>query len=574
MNISDHLQSEPLAKEVDDEEPIVLDENDIVYFNESEIVNVKDDGFVDTYVFEEIDDIRLDDAIPTHSQSNLNDNYKKVDNELGSSGVESFQEDVVRPLADKLSQSMIQGLELAQSQDNEPVNELATSADDKLSQRTVLERIFGKSERHAEVQTHELRDFELQTEVTQSVDKYAQHPHFATGSNLYISDPFELCSFLQRAEKIVDLIADKIDASAERNSAKCSRRVLKIPQGTEQFCGQFYKLVCSPLAKHAAIKFIASDNQYLFSVQNVLKSDGEKCLIAMWPLVEAVRPEHLLIARSAVNCCASDKRGRMFGGMVDGTVAVWDICEPAHLHRNILIDSVPFTLRAPSFSSACVSKNEGHQHPIINVHVLGSEVANFDSALIASVDSSGTVIIWELKKVYHSEVSYSQEGEGMLPGSNVKLVKKSQFSCKAEVKQTITCSAVSLELADQVYLGCDRGHVIRASRFTDDTMLPTNYIYSFAETISSVTAIAFSSSNYTNFLVGYVDGSLALFCVEFEEPEQIWEPGDTQMSSIVNVEWDTKRSTIFYVLDANSSIYLWDLASSTNSPLYTFSSSK
>lgn len=602
----------------------------------------------------ELDGADAQEASSTMFKKHQNNNHRSLTLEeeanLASSGFESLLEEeqnqnaknLYLPLADKLSKQLwIVGTKSGAKSSLEPwrlkrskeIMQLVKFNSVKYNlyanpprNHDAFLKLFGpKNSKQAAVQTQERSDAESQTEFVHLSSKQVQHPHLFCGlseaeeksssssasgaSNLNTScDPFKLASFLQKAEKILSIVLEaeglceaiEVKGSEGTKSGSASKsgkkRKLKIPSGSEEFCAACYKLCCSPLAKSSPIAFLRHDGQYLLSVQRIIKegTKSEKSFLCLWPLEQTLaNPEHLLIARSVVTCCASDESGRIFAGMQDGSLALWDLRESRHLHRQILLAGISHTLRSPSFSTACLAgENEAvkHKGAIVGLNKLKanseSEGENGDGvSQMSSVDESGLLMVWELQKTYKSNFSYTNEAVGMLPGTFVKLLRKSVVKPpqdKEEEKDDhpleVLCAAtVPEENGSTVFLGTSCGKVLRSSRFNDrdgtTQLLPLEYKSSLCFKTSGVACIHFNPVRTSSFLVAYIDGTIALFAIQDSEPQQLWDPCDTSISEAICVQWVKSRPSVFVVLDSTSTLYIWDLESS-QAPLLNFTLSK
>ncbi|KAI1280865.1 hypothetical protein HDE_13700 [Halotydeus destructor] len=539
------------------------------------------------------------------SQSSNRIQDSELEQNLVSSGFESLQDDIDGVNDDKFSKSLptahhsavgiadpFHHVQLERESDtmrvigldsgNDTLYDYATSAS-----RGVLFKLFGsKNAKHVELQTHELKEADTQTEVNQVSEKWAQHPHIYSSigeanSNcptLAYTDPFKLTTFLLRAEKVIALANDNEHVRMkESNSAKSSRRKLKTPPGSGSFVLTCQKLVCSQLAKNCPISTILSDNKYLISVQPIAKKSIEKSLIVLWPVDDALNPEHLLIARSLVTSCVTDSDDLVLAGMSDGSLAVWDLSEPCHLHRQITIDGMPFVLRSPSYISACVTATGNTRSPVSSVHIVRLSDED-DSVQLVSVDELGLVTFWDIQRVFRDSARQAASSLecGMLPSSTIKLGRKVSISPPSNDldKMRITSSATCPLLSSTVYLGTNYGRVVRVSKFSgENALMATHHDNPINEMGSAVTGVTFSPKNGSNFLASYSDGSLCLFSIEHIEPVHIWDPCDTLINEILSVQWLPSKSSSFAVLDSSPTVFLWDLDSS-KAPLYSLALDK
>lgn len=68
--------------------------------------------------------------------------------------------------------------------------------------------------------------------------------------------------------------------------------------------------------------------------------------------------------------------------------------------------------------------------------------------------------------------------------------------------------------------------------------------------------------------VGCGDGSIRLHGVSHEQPVAEWK-SSTAGEAVVSLQWAQTRPTVFCVLDAASTLYIWDLLKSETEPVVT-----
>lgn len=75
---------------------------------------------------------------------------------------------------------------------------------------------------------------------------------------------------------------------------------------------------------------------------------------------------------------------------------------------------------------------------------------------------------------------------------------------------------------------------------------------------AQVTSVLFSPFISTYFLVGYSDGAVCLFHVDYTKPVCTWNEM-VLGSSITRIEWSSTRPGVFFVGDSQRNIYIWDI---------------
>uniref|UniRef100_A0A670ZT83 WDR60 n=1 Tax=Pseudonaja textilis TaxID=8673 RepID=A0A670ZT83_PSETE len=83
---------------------------------------------------------------------------------------------------------------------------------------------------------------------------------------------------------------------------------------------------------------------------------------------------------------------------------------------------------------------------------------------------------------------------------------------------------------------------------------------------TQVNAIDFSPFGKPIFLVGCSDGSIRLHQMASELPLMQWD-NSTAGQAVIALQWALTRPAVFFVLDATSVIYIWDLLENDLSPV-------
>lgn len=152
------------------------------------------------------------------------------------------------------------------------------------------------------------------------------------------------------------------------------------------------------LAKKCAISYTFTNSLYLFCVQNVTKITGsaEKSVIVVWNLLSRKQPEKVLICRSHI-VSAFSHESLVIAAMIDGSVALWDLKEESHYHKEVLIENNKFILRSPSYNSAGTGK--GHDRSVVAITQMASLDLNEISLHFATIDETGILMIWAVNRV-------------------------------------------------------------------------------------------------------------------------------------------------------------------------------
>nr|XP_033787480.1 WD repeat-containing protein 60 isoform X5 [Geotrypetes seraphini] len=193
---------------------------------------------------------------------------------------------------------------------------------------------------------------------------------------------------------------------------------------------------------------------------------------------------------------------------------------------------------------------------------------------IASLDENGILNLWVVIELQSVDPAGSQSDLGLIPGGRVKLVHSSavhlissffpkDITC-LETPQTLNIKFLPLD-SNHFVIGTDIDLVIHGTR--NGLRVPPN-VYrpqQCGTRFVRVTSIDFSPFAEPVFLVGCSDGSIRLHFMTAQYPIMQWNDS-TKGQSIVTVRWALTRPTVFFVLDATSNIYIWDLLESDLHP--------
>jgi len=171
----------------------------------------------------------------------------------------------------------------------------------------------------------------------------------------------------------------------------------------------------------------------------------KKALLCLWHLNQPETPSKIMYCDGTVLSCGLSKRGYIaFGGMKEGSVALWDLREKPILHRTISIPGLgSCILRHPSFSTDNLI-GQNHSYAIRKVITLPQITSSSSSTTdtntfgnvraktfanektgfqIVSVDESGGTKIWTVIELLQGDVAGSETEFGLNLGSIVKLIK-------------------------------------------------------------------------------------------------------------------------------------------------------
>ncbi|XP_051910051.1 cytoplasmic dynein 2 intermediate chain 1 [Hippocampus zosterae] len=481
-----------------------------------------------------------------------------------------------------------------------------------ISEYDMYIRNFGAANtKQAYVQCNEDNaDRDVQTEEVDSSDKWTQHPaehggacgdpnrsHEIRNMSGMNFDSRRLAIFLRTASQVMAVLLE--EDHAERSSFQGQTTQtdgLSFSDGSVQLNTDLPFLRGRTISQ---VLFSQAHRHMLLSVHKPPTSpidivQHHDCTtICVWNMWEPSRPQKILLCESEVQCCcfSPGKATLVFAGTSVGSVALWDLLEPAGNHERLKLGDGEWTFRRPTFSTDAVPS--AHFSAVTSVEVVptnttgmpGSEVAFLASEeellglsfQLASQDDSGRLNLWVVVQLPKANEAGSQTDLGLRPGGKVKLLHSS--AC-------VTAEGVSLSHADKTgppqslhlkFLSTDPSHFFvgtnlgLVSHGTTQGLkaLPKCYTsQELATRLVDVTAINFSPFRPQLFLVGCSDGSLRLHEVSHGKPAYEWMDG-TAGEAVVSLQWSQTRPAVFCVLDASSRLHIWDLLKSDTAPVVT-----
>ncbi|XP_062981942.1 cytoplasmic dynein 2 intermediate chain 1 isoform X2 [Elgaria multicarinata webbii] len=433
-------------------------------------------------------------------------------------------------------------------------------------------RNFGKTNtKQAYVQWNEDNlDRDVQTEEIETQEKWTQHP----GETALVSggpksstdvsaltpkiDSQRLASFLRSACQVIEVLLeeDQVATQPRRNlrsrpsSLSISDRCFQLNTNLPFLNGR--KVSCLHISQ--------AQRQALLSVHGLPETSSDlvldsKYIICVWNVWQPSSPQKLLFCESQVTCCcfSPSKATLVFAGTVDGSVLVWDLREDSRMHHGMKVNEADWTFRSPTFST----------------EMLGL------SFQIASMDENGTLSLWVVVELQKGDLAGSQSDLGLIPGGKIKLVHSStvQLNCSFSPKDTLFLGVPqSLNIKflpsnpNHFVVGTDVAIVSHGTRH--ELRVPPKWFkpQQGGPRSTRVNAIDFSPFGKPIFLVGCSDGSIRLHQMTSELPLMQWN-NSTTGQPIIALQWALTRPAVFFVLDATSVVYIWDLLENDLSPV-------
>ncbi|XP_009871250.1 PREDICTED: WD repeat-containing protein 60, partial [Apaloderma vittatum] len=469
-------------------------------------------------------------------------------------------------------------------------------------------RNFGRmNTKQAYVQCNEDNlERDIQTEEVETSEKWTQHP----GETALVSGGEELCPINSQNKSVSGALTPKIDSQRLANFLRSACQVIAVLLEEDQNATQpRWKLrsqqtnlsisdSCFQLntnqpflhdRKISCLYVSQVQRQTLLSVHGLPEKAGvgllnRKSIICVWNIWQPSSPQRVLMCDSEVICCcfSPNKTTLVFAGTIDGSLLLWDLREDSRMHPHMMINETDWTFRVPTFSTDGVLNSVSHSSPILAVEPVSTSLyadQNYGlSSLsyreemagpafqIVSMDEDGILNMWVVVELQKVDLAGSQTDLGLIPGGKVKLVHSSTMELnnslfpkdvRPRMPQTLTIKFLSSN-PNHFIVGTNIGLVGHGTRH-DLKVIPKLFRPQESGLRSiSINAIDFFPFGKPLFLVGCSDGSIRLHQMTSEYPLMQWNDS-TSGQPIIALQWALTRPAVFFVLDASSNIYIWDL---------------
>ncbi|KFQ21979.1 WD repeat-containing protein 60, partial [Merops nubicus] len=463
-------------------------------------------------------------------------------------------------------------------------------------------RSFGKmNTKQAYVQCNEDNlERDVQTEEVETLEKWTQHP----GESALVSggpvnsqgvngaltpkiDSQRLTNFLRSACQVIAVLLEEDQVATQPKWKPGSRQTsLSISDSSFQLNTN------QPFLHDRKISCLCVpqvQRQTLLSVHGLPEKAGvdllnRKSIICVWNIWQPSSPQKVLICDSEVTCCcfSPNKTTLVFAGTIDGSVLVWDLREDSRMHLHMMMSETDWTFRVPTFSTDGILNSVNHTSPILAVEPVSTSLYNDQnyglSSLsyqeemsappfqIASMDENGILNMWVVVELQKADLAGSQTDLGLIPGGKVKLVHSSTTELnnslfpkdvRQRMPQTLNIKFLSSN-PNHFIVGTNIGLVGHGTRH-DLKVLPKLFRPQESGLRSiTINAIDFFPFGKSLFLVGCSDGSIRLHQMTSEYPLIQWNDS-TNGQPIIALQWAITRPAVFFVLDASSNIYIWNL---------------
>ncbi|KAM6375735.1 cytoplasmic dynein 2 intermediate chain 1 [Alca torda] len=465
-------------------------------------------------------------------------------------------------------------------------------------------RNFGKmNTKQAYVQCNEDNlERDIQTEEVETLEKWTQHPGesalvsggptnsqdmSANGALTPKIDSQRLANFLRSACQVMAVLLEEDQVATQ------PRWKLRSRQTSLSISDSCFQLNTNQPFLHdrkiSCLYVSQVQRQTLLSVHGLPEKAGvgllnRKSIICVWNIWQPSSPQKVLICDSEVICCcfSPNKTTLVFAGTVDGSLLMWDLREDSRMHRHIRIGETDWTFRVPTFSTDGILNSVNHTSPILAVEPVSTSLytdQNYGlSSLsyqeemsgppfqIASMDENGILNMWVVVELQKVDLAGSQTDLGLIPGGKVKLVHSSTMELnnslfpkdvRQRMPQTLAIKFLPSN-PNHFIVGTNIGLVGHSTRH-DLKVLPKLFRPQEGGLRSiSINTIDFFPFGKPLFLVGCSDGSIRLHQMTSEYPLMQWNDS-TNGQPVIALQWALTRPAVFFVLDASSNLYIWDL---------------
>lgn len=472
-------------------------------------------------------------------------------------------------------------------------------------------------------------DQEIQTDTADKVEKWSQHPpHDIKACGGVISaeneqqtqqeerdrmlsmmrvDSQRLGSFLKRACRLMETILIE-DEMWKKSSVEDKRKsglsfcegLIALQTDLAYLQGRKVAYVeCSPGLDVNLVAVAFEPAATTFSTRI-----DRKGIVTVWDTRKPAVPEKVLVCDSSPLCCcfSPSKSYILFVGTDNGCVLAYDLREPGIHHQIVSMDRTRETvLRNPTYSTGCLS--DGHSSPVVCLTVIGSssKISTNDNKVghaerseakvaqsglafqLASLEEAANLCIWIVVELQTESVL---DGDlGLSPHGKIKLLKSVNVSIRPPVKTSLPdlpfrtfCVRFSYTDPNHFFVGTDTGHIVHCSQgvaasrkrgiLADNKLLTFYNDLDLAAAVSSIDINPFQCFGSSLMLAGYNDGTLRLYVCNRELPILTW-PFSTSGAAVVKCQWSTSRPSVFFVLDSESNLHIWDLVIMSSGPIKT-----
>ncbi|CAL7937715.1 unnamed protein product [Xylocopa violacea] len=303
------------------------------------------------------------------------------------------------------------------------------------------------------------------------------------------------------------------------------------------------------------------------------------CIGCVWNITEPSMPIKLFYSACPITACCFHLTNYnvVFAGLQDGSICLWDLKENEMWHRKIIdkANELDWIIRMPTYTTATNIKTDNRTSQIVAIRILTKieEISleqhnnKFVPIQICSLNENGSLIIWS---VLHN-MGKIVDDLGLSFWGCVRLVESQEILLQSNNKKKISAATfidmhVDCIDSNNLYIATNNSNVMHATCIGNKAN-PAVYTKLDTSPCGNVTSIETCPFEHSFFLVSCDDGTIRLHSLNIEKPIlQLKDEED--MYAIKSVQWSRSKPFIFFVLDDNSCIRIWDLSNSDTHPTY------
>ncbi|XP_034252529.1 WD repeat-containing protein 60 [Thrips palmi] len=308
----------------------------------------------------------------------------------------------------------------------------------------------------------------------------------------------------------------------------------------------------------------------------------KRCILCLWSLSQPSQPLKILVSSSDVRACSfhPSRPNLLFAGLVDGLLNVWDLKEQTIFQSKVTYQNTDWGLKSPAYTTVDHIGTK-HSSAVVGVEVIDgmkdspNQTSELSPTQICSLDESGLCIIWTLL----SSSAGVTEDVGTAPWSSIRLLQNESFSLVQRVAPAIEDGGENLQFSDlrldsadsaHLWAATNTGHVAH-SLSSGSRAHPAVYLPDW-ECVSPATCLCPCPFSLPYFLLGCADGTVRLHSRHSARPLlSVAGTGGAVGAgpAIACLQWSTCRPCVFFALDTESRLHVWDLGASDMYPILT-----
>ncbi|XP_055357709.1 uncharacterized protein LOC129602652 [Paramacrobiotus metropolitanus] len=238
-------------------------------------------------------------------------------------------------------------------------------------------------------------------------------------------------------------------------------------------------------------------------------------------------------------------------GVIDGSIACWDVREPSS--NAIYFDQESQIVQLPCFVSCATTPS--HTESVLDIATIQPGSRASSAKFVVSLDESGIVIVWN---VMHSVKEKGRNNENTGAGQTVELVRSRTIDIWRNCPKRFVITTIYSDgrSTNQAFVTSSNGHLLGV--FMQSSQSTISYINTAGGGFTSlVTTMSFSQHFPGYFLVGYDNGRISLYNTAYRICLNSWSLAAA--ASIVGLYWSETNPKLFYSVDSKGNIGLYKL---------------